>query len=140
MHFEKEGNDGKGRRVLREEGRDAGADERMQFRFEGLAFRGVRKNLGGEALPFGGVGEELMDDLIGVDRLEPQVVQKTRQEGFATGNPSRQTDFGLSRRLTPPPRPPALSQEPPRLRCRALRRHADESRDPACRRGASSGR
>jgi len=58
---------------------------RLQF----AALRRVGEDLGGYAAALGGVGDELVDDVVGVKRLDAEFVQKTRKEGLAAGNPSR---------------------------------------------------
>ena len=65
----------------------------MKPRFEGLALCRVGKDLGGEATALRRIGNQLMDDVIGVNRRDAKFVQITRKEGLAAGNPPRQTDL-----------------------------------------------
>lgn len=68
----------------------------MNLRFEGAALRRVGEDLGGETFAFRRVWNQIMHDVIGVNRLDAEVVQEARKEGLAAGNPSRETDFRLS--------------------------------------------
>ena len=42
----------------------------MKARFEGTPFRGVGKDFGGDAAALGGVWDQFVDDVVGVDRLD----------------------------------------------------------------------
>ena len=64
----------------------------MQSRFERLALFGIGEELGGEALALGGVGNDLVDDVIGVDRLDAEFVQVARDERLAARDPACQGD------------------------------------------------
>ena len=61
----------------------------MYLRLKGTALLGIGKNLGRDASTLFWIGKKLMHDIIGVKRLDAELIQKLRKEGFAAGNPSR---------------------------------------------------
>ena len=96
---------------------------RVDPRLEFLALRRVGEDLGGQSASFGRVGDEFVNNVVGVDRLDAKLVQITRKEGFAAGNPSRQADSWLSHarsadsaKITPPWAPPSRRRSPPQPR------------------------
>ena len=63
-------------------------DDRVNLRLKGTALLGIGENLGSNASTFLGVWNDVVNDIIGVEGLDAEFVQKPRKEGFATGNPS----------------------------------------------------
>ena len=59
----------------------------MKLRFEGTALLGIGKNLGGDAAALLRIGNQLMNNVIGVESLDAEFVQEFRKERFPTGNP-----------------------------------------------------
>ena len=68
--------------------REAREHLRVQACFQRLALRRIGKDLGGQAPALGGIGDQVMHDVVRVERRRAELVQITRKEGFATGNPS----------------------------------------------------
>ena len=65
----------------------------MKLRFEGAALGGVSEDLGGEATALRRVGDQLMDDVVGVDRRDAELVEVSRRKRLAAGNPASEADF-----------------------------------------------
>ena len=61
----------------------------VYLRLKRLSFLRVGKHLGGNAPPFRRIGNQLVNDVVGINRLDAKLVQIMRQEGLAAGNPSR---------------------------------------------------
>ena len=100
MHLEEEGYDRYAKDVthgspasLIKERLDPLLDNRVDLRLKLLPLRGVGEDLCRDAAALCGVGNDFVNDVIGVERLDAELVQKLRKEGFAAGNPSRQCDY-----------------------------------------------
>ena len=63
-------------------------DDRVELRLEGTALLGVGEDFGGNAATLFWVREKRVYNIIGVEGLDAEFVQKLGKEGFAAGNPS----------------------------------------------------
>ena len=63
-------------------------DQRMYLRLKGTALLGIGKNLSRNAPALFRIRNNIVNDIIGVKRLDAKFVQKLGKEGFAAGNPS----------------------------------------------------
>lgn len=52
----------------------------MQPGLKGAAFLGIGEDFGGDALTLGGIGNQSVNDIIGVDRFDAEFVQVFRDE------------------------------------------------------------
>ena len=68
---------------------DSPFHQRMEPRLEGLALFGIREHFGGNALAFGRIGNELVNNVVGVDRLDAEFVQVLRHQRLAAGDAAR---------------------------------------------------
>ena len=59
----------------------------MKLRFEFAALLRIGKNLGGDAAALLRIGNQLMNNVIGVEGLDAEFVQEFRKERFPAGNP-----------------------------------------------------
>ena len=71
------------------EGGEAGADERMETRLNLLALRGITEDLVRHPAALFR-RHKLMDDVIGIKRLNAQFVETSRKKRFPAGDSARQ--------------------------------------------------
>ena len=62
-------------------------DDWVELRLEGAALLRVGKHFGGDAAALLRIGNQLMNNVIGVESLDAEFVQEFRKERFPTGNP-----------------------------------------------------
>ena len=68
---------------------DSRLHNRVELRFEDSALLRVGKHFGGNAAALLRIGNQLMNNGIGVESLDAEFVQEFRKERFPAGNPSR---------------------------------------------------
>ena len=66
---------------------DSRLHQRVKLRFEGAALLRVGKHFGGDAAALLRIGNQLMNNVIGVESLDAEFVQEFRKERFPAGNP-----------------------------------------------------
>lgn len=64
----------------------------MDLSLKGAALLGIEKDFRRDAPPLGWIRDELMDDVVGVDGLEAELLQKPRGERLTAGDSARQRD------------------------------------------------
>ena len=68
------------------EGLDPRFHQRVELRLQLTPLRGIGEDLGGDALALRWVGDQFMNDVVGVDRLDAKFVQITSEKRFPAGN------------------------------------------------------
>ena len=62
--------------------------ERMDARFKRSTLLGICENLGGDVTALCGVGHELVNNVVGVDSLDAEFIQVSRDKRLAAGDSS----------------------------------------------------
>lgn len=71
-------------------------DKRMQTFLKRTELRTVGEHLGGDATPLRSIGNELVNNVVSVNRLDAKLVQATRGKRLAARYASGQGDFHLT--------------------------------------------